>query len=458
MRALVRYSAISRLGGAVAAMWLCGAGSAWAGGGGQDAGFLQANLLNPICQFLGIESCQQLPTVSQIIIEVSALQNIAPNYVRSYVIPGLQDVSDTCTVPGGGLFSFPVCDKVAVSAVNQPLVSANAQQNQNAQNQQPPNPVSLSDLPGLSPLGFTVNSQGQVVPVPSGPGNGATALFYAAVASGTNGQPDRLKLYYDYPGLTNPFFTNRQVVAEISLPLQVLSKKDGSERLVCGAQASGSTKTSCAVSLATLQIIANCTGGPNCLTGTVIGDFTSAGTIDSPPPSAAALGLNFGVVFAPSPNFPKPHAIFGVSAPLLVTGPVTQANATACGTAIDMFQVDTLDCGNDPAYFGVTPSLAANGNSTGFPTGINQYSGLPTAFSPFSSKDMVPVGIAPYAAPQTIGDGSMATFGYCASFLANGAIKPQPAVAAFLGIGTDATTYVSSPVPPVSTPAPQCPF
>src|SRR5205085_10842978 len=97
--------------------------------------------------------------------------------------------------------------------------------------------------------------------------------------------------------------------------------------------------------------------------------------------------------------------------------------------------------------------------------GGNQASGLPTAFSynelgfPFKG---VHVGIAPYAAPQVVpqivsnGMMPMATFGFCASFLSNGANALRPAVAAFASIGTDGTTYVSSPIPPFTGITLQC--
>src|SRR5262249_38435832 len=315
-------------------------------------------------------------------------------------------------------------------------------------NQPSPNPISPSDLLSLSPLGFAP-VQGVNTPVPAGT-SGINSLFYA-VATGAKQQPDTLNLLYDYPRLTNSTFTKGQVVAEISLPLQVLNA-NGIERLICGPQAPGNSTASCAVSLATLQVTAVCSGGPSCLSAVVIGDFAKAGTIDKQSPSAASLGVQFQFRFAPSPSFPSPHAIFAIQVPLIVTGP-TPSTATSCGNEISSGVPTTPDpCGNDPAYFGVTPF----GATTGTPTYINQASGLPTAFTTNTSG--VQVGVAPSAAPQTVGDGSVAPFGYCASFLATGAAGIQPAVAAFLSIGTDGTAYASSPIPPFTGSQLQCPF
>ena len=462
MRGSVRSSRIFSLAGAVAAVWLCGTGSAWAGhGGGGDASSLQMALLDPLCDFLGMTSCPQLPTINQIVLEISALENTPPNLVRSQVI-GVQlgPVPGACTVAGN--FSFPVCDTLAINAVNPPLrsnlgplsPSPIALASLSNPTTLAASPIVLSNLSSLTPLAFIgpLNNPGNAVPVPPG-ANGANSFFYA-VTTRANGQPDTLTLFFDYPPQTNPTFAKGQVVAKISLPLEVL-KADGSERLVCGPQG-------CPASVATLKVSANCNGGPACLTANVMGDFSVAGTTETR--SAADLGLEFGLVFSSSPNATQPHAIFEVRAPLLVTGPT---NPTNCGNAINGMMADPKDCGNDPAYFGVVPAGAAGPTPTGSPTGVNQASGLPTAFSAddlgftpaFLGK---PVGIAPLAAPPCAGGACptpavSSTFPFCASFWANGASPPiHSAVAAFLAIGTDGTTYVSSPVPPVV--GAQCPF
>jgi hypothetical protein len=452
VRTFLGSSVTSRLAGAMAALWLCSAEPALAGGpGGGDVGSAQAMLGPPngnggICDLLGMTSCPQLPTLTQLVLEFSALLNNPPDFVRS----PLGVTGGICTVAGN--LGFNVCSQSnAINAVNPRILSSNGgsgdQESEDQQSGQ--SPVSLSRL---VPLGFQVK-QGQAIPV----NNGATSFFYA-VATGDSRQPDTLNLAYDYPALTNPTFTKGQLVAAMSLPLQILNT-DGTERLVCGPQTLGSKTASCAVNLATLQVSANCSGGTACLATGISGDFTTPGTVETR--SLAELGVKFSVTFDSSPNSSRSHAIFQVQAPLLVTGPATKADASACQMAINNSTPDAKHCGNDPAYFGVVPFGAANSSAVGSPTGVNQVSGLPTAFStnelgsPFKG---VHVGIAPYAAPQVVGNGTMATFGFCASFLSNGANAAHPAVAAFASIGTDGTTYASSPIPPFVGLRLQCPF
>ncbi len=447
MRGSVRSPQIFCLIGAFAALWLS-AGPAWAGGGGRDAGTFQP-FLDFICAQVGMTDCPQLPTVTQIILELSALQNTPPDGVRGPLELG------SCTVSGNS--GLPVCSQTnAFNAVNPsaqskpgPLaLSPIALAGLSSPTTLAASPIAAPNLSSLTPLAFIspLNGPGSAVPVPPGT-NGANSFFYGLTTRGS-GQPDTLTLAFDYTPQTTPTFPKGAVVANISLPLEVL-KVDGSERLVCGPQG-------CPGSVALLQISANCNGGPACLTANVMGDFSVPGTLETR--SATALGLQFGLVFSSSPNAAQPHTIFVVQVPLLVTGP---ANPTNCGTAINSGTPDPADCGNDPAYFGVVPAFAAIATPTGTPTGVNQLSGLPTAFT---TNDLgftpaflgQPVGIAPYAAPRCVGGTCPAQpiFPFCASLWAGGAI--HSAVAAFLSIGTDGTTYVSSPVPSVG--GPQCPF
>src|SRR5713101_2071564 len=102
MRISVRCSAISRLATAAAALWL-GAGPAWAGGGGESVGSLQSLLGNPngtsgLCELLGMTSCPQLPTLTQLVLEFSALVNSPPDLVRSPQAASLVGGSGICTV------------------------------------------------------------------------------------------------------------------------------------------------------------------------------------------------------------------------------------------------------------------------------------------------------------------------------------------------------------------------
>lgn len=425
-----RSAAISRLVGAAAALWLF-AGSAWAGGGGFDAGSTQS-VINAFCQFLGMTSCPQVPTFTQGVLEIAGLQNTTPDYVRGPVNLGECSVTGNPFPfpPPAGSISYQPCDTFALDAVNRPAPSPI------------PSPIKVADLAKLMPLAFTINKQGRAVPTqPSDPS--ADAFFYALTTQ-ASGQPDTLNLVYDYPPLTSASFVPGQIVADISLPLQVLSTANGSERVVCGAQG-------CPASVATLQIIASTSGG---LAATVTGDFFGTGTAQTYDATAFG-GLKWGVSFGPSPNSSHTHAIFEVLAPLLVTGP---SNPAKCGRAISAGTPDPADCGNDPAYFGVTPANATNGSATGSATLINQITGLPTAFS---ANDLgftpaflgQPVGIAPSAVPTSSATPA-STYPFCASFLVKGALSP--ATAAFYSIATDGTTNVSAPVAPPTELT--CPF
>src|SRR5215472_13490445 len=159
MRAWMGSSAISRFAGMAATLWVCGAGPAWAGGG-MDLGGVQS-LLNAICPYLGMTTCPQLPTITQAVLQVAALQNIAPDYLRADA-----NVVKICTVSGRPLpgkippINVPPCDSVAISAINAPASSS----------------VMLSDL---TPLGFIspLTGQGPAIPVPPGT-SGENTFFY----------------------------------------------------------------------------------------------------------------------------------------------------------------------------------------------------------------------------------------------------------------------------------------
>jgi hypothetical protein len=400
MRAWASSSTISRFAGVATSSWLCVMGSAWAGGGGSDLGI--QSVVDAVCADVGM-TCPKVPTVTQAILQMSGLANAAPDYVRGPQGPlaVAQFTGSQCSVSSGT--SLPVCSQAnAINAVNPPALSA----------------VALTDLPNLIALAFTT-VKGQAVPVLLGT-SGASSFFYAVATPGQNGEFQTLTLFFDYPVMTNSNFQNLQAVANISLPLQVLNS-NGSERLVCGA-------TGCPASVATLQINA-CNSGTGCVKGfaaNVVGDFTTPGTTETR--SAGALGIQTNVSFGSSPNSDRSHFILEVQVPLLVTR------------------------GNDPAYFGVPYGVIP----------VNQLSGLPTAFT----SDVVPaskIGVAPQAAPACP-SGSCppptTTYPFCASFAGNGSGPLSPAVATFASVGTDATTYVSSPVPAALVGAPplKCPF
>lgn len=428
MRTFLRFTVIFRLIGAFAGLWLFGAAPTWAGDGG-SVGTLQdflgpPNAASGFCQLLGINPCPQVPTLTQLALEISALVNSPPDLVRSPAGPspsaggGLK----LCTPAGNTIagLTLPVCNQAnAINAVNPPA----------------PAPIAPSELSSLVPLAFTpptIAVPSQAVPVILGT-SGASSFFYAATTA-ASGQPGTLSLFYDYPPLTTATFVKGQVVATLSLPLVTLNNK-GVEQAVP----------------TTVQLAATCTGGTACLTATATGNFFGNGTQTR---SLSSLGVQFALVYGISPNSSSQHAIFELRVPLIVTGPT---DVSACQAAINLGQADVQDCGNDPAYFGVVP-FGGTDAAVGSPTFVNQASGFPTAF--FTSELGTPVngvnmGIAPYPAPL---GSNTTTFGFCASFLANDK-NIHPAVATFLAIGTDGTTYVSTPIPPKGAANPlACPF
>ena len=198
----------------------------------------------------------------------------------------------------------------------------------------------------------------------------------------------------------------------LSLPLVVLSK-DGSERPVPS----------------TLNAV--CNGSGPCF-ATVSGDFLGTGKTKTY--SAGALGLNFDFDLGPSPNSSVPHPIVGLQAPLVVT------------------------MQNDPAYFTASPC----------PSGVNPISGYCQAFTNdlpgFPTKVLgtgTSVGVAPYAAPPC-------TATTCPSALPDPYVDPAELLRilrqlfeksrhrAFASIGTDGTTYASTPTPGAGSTS-QCP-
>src|ERR1051325_10516178 len=115
-------------------LWSSMAGPAWAGDGGADLGI--QSVVNNVCSAVGTTSCPRVPTITQAILEISGLGNVAPDYVRgpqgTVVANGFAAL---CSVSSGT--GFPVCSQAnAVNAVNPPAVSSPA----------------VSDLAGLTPL------------------------------------------------------------------------------------------------------------------------------------------------------------------------------------------------------------------------------------------------------------------------------------------------------------------
>lgn len=380
MRTLMGASAISRLAGVMMTAWLCGMGPAWAGGGGSDGGISQPVLQN-VCTLVGVQSCPQLPTLTQIILGIADYQNTTPDFVRST----LGNFSGICSVSTTGGTGLPICSQNNAVSTASPLA---------------PSTIALTDLSNLTPVAFkadTVSGQA-VTPVALGT-PGANSWIYP-VLTGPDGQ-HTLDVVLDYGPWTSKQFVMNQPVGSFKFPLVILNS-DNSETPV----------------VATLNLTASCNGAAGCLSGTVTG-------IGTKPLSAAQLGIQIGFQLAASPNVPTPHGIFELQLPVIVT------------------------LLSDPAYFGV--------DSNGTATFINQLSGQPTAFSQddrgFTPTSVGrPVGISPYPAPLCPASGCPSGsppifYGFCAT------IAGTPAAATFASVGTDGTTYASSPVGQ----QPQCP-
>jgi hypothetical protein len=277
VRASITPLTVSRFAVAVAAIWMYGAGAAWAGGGGGESLTTLQNIVNGLCNDFSISPCPQLPTVTQAVLEVAGLENSPPEMVRA-----LNNIAPGSRIDSG--------NAAAVPPTPFPLTA----------NTSP----TLSDfLSTLTPLAFISSTNGK----PAAPAqlyNPNANTFLYGVASGTTTaltgltEPTTLDLFYEDLSRNNQAFTNGQIVAKFSLPLTVLNN-DGTESAV----------------MTTLEVLATCNGGPSCLQAYAVGGIGTS----TMPVAVAKLGINFAVVFSGSPILTKPHAIFEFAVPLLVT-------------------------------------------------------------------------------------------------------------------------------------------
>ena len=381
---------------------------AMAGDGGEDFAALQS-FITVVCGFLSASSCPQTPTITQAVLQTAAFINASPAAVRADPAIG--------NIPAG----------FAVDAVNpsRPPGLAPISVNTGAQV-----PVDSTVLSTLQPLAFvsTTNSRGPAVPTqlfdPS-----ADTFFYAvggqSAANTGSPQPDTLVLFYDVPGHTNKAFAPGQIIAKASLPLTVLNQ-DGTERAVP----------------AVLQFKSPGPGGIAC---TVTGDFAGTGA-PQPPQPAGALGINCGVAFGASPVSPRPHAIFEITIPLLITG--------ACAP-----NPCTLPSPNtDPAYFigllgpdPFSPSLTLPfvTDDIGFPAGPNvlgQHGGQSIGIAPTAGPLGPPVGCTTNNGVTTCTPPG--TYPLCANLPHANGQNLVPSVAAFYSIATHGEVLLASPLQP----------
>jgi hypothetical protein len=454
MRASVGPSIISRLAGAVATLWLCGTGSAWAGGGGTDLSGINTSStgLQGVCDFLAgfgvtISPCPQAPTITQAVLQIAAWDLVPTEMIRA-----LNNIPLGGSVNAGNPSSPPVTPPitkfpvgadvlanllpnltplafigpnaigktVTLSTNGTTLVTSNMLNFASTNGLVAGQNYSIVDTSGaISPATTLISFTGTTVTMSANaagkinPGDKITltpiatatqlsnpnvgALLYA-VASGfsdSGGQPDTLFFLYEDLSRDNQTFNTGQTIAYLSLPLV-----DSSGGLV----------------MTNLQVVATCNGGPaSCLQVQAVGGMTLSAK------QLSNLGIQFALVFAPSAFSPKPHAFFELAVPLRIKS-------------------DT-----DPLYFN------------------NPIANVPIAASGFFKNEEAPaVGIGPAAAPLCNGpctSTDLPLFSLCATLPDNsngpGAHR-QPAVAAYYAISTAGETLLSAPLPGFSTSV--CPF
>ena len=278
MRTLIRPSTISQFTVAAAALWMCGAGSAWAGGGGESLTTLQ-NLISDICGAFGVSNCPVTPTVTQAVLAVAALENSPPEMVRALN-----------SIPPGS--ALDAGNAAAVPPTPFPLTTNTS-------------PTLSEFLSTLTPLAFISAQQGKPA-TPAQLYNSDANTFLYAVATGTTvaltglTEPVTLDLFYEDLSRTNQTFVNGQIVAKFSLPSTAFNT---------------STDTENPVVITTLEVLATCTGGPSCLQAYAVGGIGTPAM----PIAASKLGISFALEFSPSLISANPHAIFEFAVPHLVT-------------------------------------------------------------------------------------------------------------------------------------------
>jgi hypothetical protein len=168
-----------------------------------------------------------------------------------------------------------------------------------------------------------------------------------------------------------------------------------------------------------------------CAASTITGSFSGSGTQTLSP---AALGINCAVAFGATSLSSRPHVVFEISIPLLVT-----------------LHTDYVIVNNP---FGFFPSPPNSGAGNAFP---NDNQGFQPASCPGNNcivgADGHSIGIAPSAGPlgpAVTASSPPATYSLCANLPTKGPFSPPvPAVAAFYAIaGNRADVLVSAPLAP----------
>jgi hypothetical protein len=405
----IRSSIISRLFNAVAALSLCGSATAWAGDGGSDQGSVNSawqtfcgTTLPMFNVFL--PSCPVVPTVTQGILQLAAMQLVPPVMVRA-----TGNLAPLGQAVDAGAPSLPP----ATLATTPPTTAI-------TESEFPVKGTLLSSLlPALTPLAF-ISSSKSPAPVTQ-LYNTKPNVFLYGVASGfldDGGQPDTVVFFYDDTSRTNGNLNQGSVVAQFSFPLVVLTGYP-------------STPTETLVPT-TLQFRA--TNAGDCSASTVSGQSLSGSqvTVSFSSLPASQIGIDCAVVFAPSPLSTTSHAIFQVAVPLIVT---TLTDPLYFG---NNYSVIGGPWKTDVTGFPQTPPGGfSNGNGV-FPAG--SYIGLAPSAQPLGP----PPAVTPYALCANLPSGN-----------GNGQ-APVPGVAAFYAVASDGQTLLSAPLPGSSTSA--CPF
>jgi hypothetical protein len=405
----------SRLAVAFVAAWMYGSGAAWAGGGGESLTGLNT-LISGLCSVLNITTpCPQLPTITQAVLELAGLETSPPEMVRA-----LNSVAPGTYVDAGNAAAIPPTPF--------PLTSSTS-------------PTLSNQLSTLTPLAFVSGWKSGSAAATQLYDSKADTFFYA-VASGASvapgsglTEPGTLNFFYDDPSWTILDPWNSGIVdksslpsAKFSLPLTVLNSDGVTESAVP----------------ATLQYIAPSRGGLPCSASTVTGNFSGSGTRTL---MASQIGVNCALVFSPSPISKRPHAIFEVQVPLLVT---FATDPPYFYFAVNAPSLGPINSSIPSAFFSDVTGFTPNAGTLG-PNGM--YIGVAPGAAPLCTG---PGGTCP-ALPQPPAPPPPGVFSLCAS-LPRYAYSRRlvPSVGAYYVIATDGETLLSAPLPAVSTSS--CPF
>src|ERR1700730_9195051 len=389
---------------AFATLWLCAGHPARAGDGGADLGALQS-YIDTVCSNFLMSTCPQIPTISQAVLEVAAMVNIAPEAVRSstaFFIPvgPYVDAANPSHPPAVACSTAGCVDPLSPFAF----------------------PVDPAVLSSLRPLAFVSAKKGKGPATPTQLYDpSADAFLYAvggqSAANANAPGPDTLLLFYDSPDRADGEFEPGGVAAKISLPLTVMNSDGATQRFVA----------------ATLQYKPPGTGGKPCSASTVTGNFSGSG---AQPLSPATIGINCAVVFAASPVSSKRHAIFEVAVPILITSlDPAIVNGSGFGFPFASGEPGFTPAGCPSATPGVC-KLGTAGMSIGI--GPNAAPAPATQYTCDSTGCSYP--------PVTANSG---TYALCANLPREGnGLAPVPSVAAFYAIGGDGVVRLSAPLAP----------